>query len=291
MRACMRSSSPKRTAALPRDRLRIGCRQHPCVSGQDRSLCLDPLSATPHIVMPGLVPGISLGAVSAAEMDARNKSGHDGYRIRTSAPGVVALHCPNRRPGLRAGAQPRSSRQPRTGVLPDSHISARWRGVALPQPSPRPPSRGPASVLTAAPTVRPALHRLRRQRKTGMGPRLRGDDEKGAKARAARTAGTPHTSRNEMCACGRTGVRGRPRQSDQPSTGCGGIGSQGWVPAFAGTTKRGQRPAQPGCRAHRMHDHARCMHAVGHDGRGALGHNGAGPCIGATLKRSPDNAG
>ena len=209
MRACMRSSSPKRTAALPRDRLRIGCRQHPCVSGQDRSLCLDPLSATPHIVMPGLVPGISLGAVSAAEMDARIKSGHDGYRIRTSAPGVVALHYPNRRPGLRAGVQPRSSRQPR--------IPRRF-------------------------------------------------------ARAG-------------------GVRGRPRQSDQLSTGCCGIGSQGWVPAFAGTTKRGQRPAQPGCRAHRMHDHARCVHAVGHDDRGALGHNGAGPCIGATLKRSPGNAG
>ena len=82
-----------------------------------------------------------------------------------------------------------------------------------------------------------------------------------------------------------SGVRGRPRQSDQLSTGCGGgaerrlrlvrrvprgssgaerrhrsvrrvprgIGSQGWVPAFAGTTKRGQRPAQPGCRAHPMH--------------------------------------
>ena len=69
----------------------------------------------------------------------------------------------------------------------------------------------------------------------------------------------------------------QPRQSDQLSTGCGGgaerrhrlvrrvprgIGSQGWVPAFAGTTKRGQRPAQPGCQAHRMHAHARCVHAV-----------------------------
>ncbi len=29
-------------------------------------------------VMPGLVPGISLGAIVAAEVDARNKSGHDG---------------------------------------------------------------------------------------------------------------------------------------------------------------------------------------------------------------------
>ena len=28
-------------------------------------------------VMPGLVPGISIGAIAAAEMDARNKSGHD----------------------------------------------------------------------------------------------------------------------------------------------------------------------------------------------------------------------
>ncbi len=28
-----------------------------------------------------------------------------------------------------------------------------------------------------------------------------------------------------------------------------------------------------------------------HDGRRALGHNGAGPCIDAILKRSPGNAG
>ena len=80
--------------------------------------------------------------------------------------------------------------------LPDSHISARWRGVALPQPpalakagvapAPEPgpslgshgsPDRGPGQ----APAVRPALHRLRRHRKSGMGPRLRGDDEKGGK--------------------------------------------------------------------------------------------------------------
>ena len=32
----------------------------------------------PLYVMPGLVPGISIGAIAAAEMDARNKSGHDG---------------------------------------------------------------------------------------------------------------------------------------------------------------------------------------------------------------------
>ena len=35
----------------------------------------------PLFVMPGLVPGISLGAVAMAEMDARNKSGHDGRRV------------------------------------------------------------------------------------------------------------------------------------------------------------------------------------------------------------------
>ena len=29
------------------------------------------------LVMPGLVPGISIGAIAAAERDARNKSGHD----------------------------------------------------------------------------------------------------------------------------------------------------------------------------------------------------------------------
>lgn len=30
---------------------------------------------------------------------------------------------------------------------------------------------------------------------------------------------------------------------------------------------------------------------AGHDGRRALGHNGAGPCIDAILKRCPGNAG
>ena len=33
-------------------------------------------------VMPGLVPGISIGTIAAAEMDARNKSGHDGGAFR-----------------------------------------------------------------------------------------------------------------------------------------------------------------------------------------------------------------
>ena len=37
-----------------------------------------PLPVMPLLVMPGLVPGISIGAIAAAEMDARNKSGHDG---------------------------------------------------------------------------------------------------------------------------------------------------------------------------------------------------------------------
>ena len=125
-------------------------------------------------------------------------------------------------------------------VLPDSHISARWRGVALPQPSPRPPSRGPASVLTAAPAVRPALHRLRRHRKSGMGPRLRGDDEKGAKAHAARTAGAPQTSRNEMCACGRDQVRGDGVCPDLSPFRTADCRSDFFARSFAGETIRGR---------------------------------------------------
>ncbi len=49
--------------------------------------------------------------------------------------------------------------------------------------------------------------RLRR-REAGLGPRLRGDDETGTKARVARPTGAPHTGRNEMCASGRLGGRG-----------------------------------------------------------------------------------
>ena len=54
------------------------------------------------------------------------------------------------------------------------------------------------------------------------------------------------------------------------STGCSGIGSQGWVPAFAGTVKGGQRPAQPGRRAHRIQADTGCVHAVGPE-RGSRG--------------------
>ncbi|MXW35995.1 MAG: hypothetical protein F4Z60_11060 [Chloroflexi bacterium] len=35
-------------------------------------------SLNPLLVMPGLVPGISLGIGAARDVDGRNKSGHDG---------------------------------------------------------------------------------------------------------------------------------------------------------------------------------------------------------------------
>ena len=40
----------------------------------------------PLSVMPGLVPGISIGAIAAAEMDARNESGHDGGGMMRGGP-------------------------------------------------------------------------------------------------------------------------------------------------------------------------------------------------------------
>ena len=43
-----------------------------------------PPTSRPLLVMPGLVPGISIGAIAAAEMDARNKSGHDEGGARFS---------------------------------------------------------------------------------------------------------------------------------------------------------------------------------------------------------------
>ena len=109
-----------------------------------------------------------------------------GYRIHTSAPGVVALRYPNRLP-------------------------SRKRGAPRPEPVPAPErgSRGPAPVLAAAPdrapgqapAVRPAFHRLQRRRitppsfssprsarhrKSGMGPRLRGDDPRFREGRRRR---------------------------------------------------------------------------------------------------------
>ncbi len=79
-----------------------------------------------------------------------------------------------------------SYRRPREG-LTGSHICVCPLRIACSPRSPRPPSRGPASVLAAAPdrgpgqapAVDPALHRLRRHRETGMDPRLRGGDKSG----------------------------------------------------------------------------------------------------------------
>ena len=61
-----------------------GRRLEACVAkSPDRDVCMrsrrrgGPETSYPHIVMPGLVPSISFGAIAAAETDARNKSGHD----------------------------------------------------------------------------------------------------------------------------------------------------------------------------------------------------------------------
>ena len=94
-------------------------------------------------------------------------------------------------------------------LLPDSHISARWRGVAGPQTSPRPASRAQ--------------------------PRF----------------------------------SWRPRRSGLLSIGCGSIPGQGWVPAFAGTTKRGRKPAQQGQQARRRQAGMSCVHAVACEGEPA----------------------
>ena len=187
---------------------------------------------------------------------------------------VACKRYPNRLPSRKRGP-PRIAVRGRPRILQSVARTARSG-----DPGPIPDSRGSPGRFAR-------LRRLRRQRitppsfgsprsarhrKSGMGPRLRGDDEKGAKARAARTAGALQTSRNEMCARGRPPSRGPasvlaaapdrgPGQSDQLSTGCGGgaerrhrlirrvprgIGSQGWVPAFAGTTPAFARAGEGG---------------------------------------------
>ena len=158
----------------------------------------------PHIVMPGLVPGISRHRFrrTAAWMPGTSPGMTEGgrptvtaYRIHTSLPGGAALYYPNRRPGPRAGAQPRFSRQPRIAV------------------------------------------------------------------------------------------RGRPWRSGLLSTGCGGIGSQGRVPAFAGTTKRGRKPAQQGQQARRRQAGMRGVHAVAVTAE-ALGRRGPAPGSGSCELRN-----
>ncbi len=93
-----------------------------------------------------------------------------------------------------------------------------------PSPSPRPPSRGPASVLAVASAVEPALRRLRRHRERWLDPGSgagvtiwgNGDNERarlelaeGAAERGvAGPADAPDTGRDEMCSCGNLPGRG-----------------------------------------------------------------------------------
>ena len=66
----------------------------------------------------------------------------------------------------------------------------------------------------------------------------------------------------------RIAVRGRPRRSGPLSTGCGGIGSQGSAPDFAGATNRLQSTAWRVRQARRIHANTRCVHAVAEAGEG-----------------------
>ena len=73
------------------------------------------------------------------------------------------------------------------GRPPDSHIRFRWLHTACPlsvTPAPEPGSSlgscgSPGSGPRQASAVRPLLRRLRLDHESGLGPRLRGDDEKG----------------------------------------------------------------------------------------------------------------
>ena len=82
------------------------------------------------IVMPGLVPGISAGAIAEAEVDARNKSGHDGRACRKGRSSMMER---DRTEGpwapvrLRPTAEPDSS-----GLVPGIHAAVRrkrWREI------------------------------------------------------------------------------------------------------------------------------------------------------------------
>ncbi len=206
MRACMRSSSPKRAAALPRYRLRIGCRRHPCVSGQDRSRCLELLSAMPHIVMPGLVPLLS------------------------------GLDLGDRAHGLNS-----------TGL----------GGVRRDRNSDRHPAARPRSRHTRLPY------------------------------RHARTCSTAV----RFGFCGQDAWPGFKRVSKGPVEP-GLRSTPGAPPPFI--VMPSYRHART-CSGHpcgrRDGPDGDARNKSGYDERGVLGHNGAGPCIGAILKRSPGNAG
>ena len=74
--------------------------------------------------------------------------------------------------------------------------------------------RGPARTLSAAPAVRPPVHRPRRRRESGMGPRLRGGDEGGAEA--TKGGGWPRPPALAKARAAPDRSPGRPRTSACP---------------------------------------------------------------------------
>ena len=87
------------------------------------------------IVMPGLVPGISAGAIAEAEVDARNKSGHDGRACRKGRSSMMER---DRTEGLRAPVRLRPTAEPDSrGLVPGISLHRFYRAAAwMPGTSP-----------------------------------------------------------------------------------------------------------------------------------------------------------
>ena len=124
----------------------------------------------------------------------------------------------------------------RTG--PPPQISSPARGLLDSHIAPDVPSRPFPSSRVAA----PAAYRGTAARGSGQSLRYapagavatqdegKGLAAKGAKARAARPAGAPQTSRNEMCACGSARGRGRERASGRAAWQSPGRAKDGLPP-------------------------------------------------------------
>ena len=109
-------------------------------------------------------------------------------------------------------------------------------------------SRGPAPTLAAQAGGPVPFERRRPAQTVRDGPRIGSGVTEG---RSGVTEGASGVT-----------VRGRPRRSGLLFAGCGGIEGQGWVPAFAGTTKWRQRATRQGQQARRRQAGTGCVHAV-----------------------------
>ena len=141
-----------------------------------------------------------------------------------------------------------------------------WRCVT-PTACPRESGGRPGSQSGAGPGVSSPSPRTARSGDPGPIPDSRGSPGSGSGAGPGRFALSPPAGgaerRHVRFAAFRAAAAAQNAAIVRFAAFRAAVGKSGMGPRFREGRRRGQRPAQPGCRAHPMHALARCVHAVG----------------------------